>query len=216
MMLFFTLNLGFYFNFGFAGRRFVGGSLIGGVKETQEMLDFCGEHNISCMIERISIDYVNTALERLVKGDVKYHFVIDSAQSFKSEWQIWWVKGYSLIFIKDRIVNTWMCCMSLWQSNLFWLLLKNTIIYALVSVCLFVWWIIKIEDLLRNCKCSMCCSSFHFKTAIIVLYGRSHIVWDLSSRAFISFETIHWNVQSLKIGLIICSCYILFFYNHTC
>ena len=67
-----------------AGRRCVGGSLIGGVKETQEMLDFCGEHNISCMIERISIDYVNTALERLVKGDVKYRFVIDSAQSFKS------------------------------------------------------------------------------------------------------------------------------------
>ena len=88
MVLFFTLNLGFYFNFGFAGRRFVGGSLIGGVKETQEMLDFCGEHNISCMIERISIDYVNTELERSVKGDVKYRFVIDSAQSFKSEWQI--------------------------------------------------------------------------------------------------------------------------------
>lgn len=67
------------------GRRFVGGSLIGGVKETQEMLDFCGEHNISCMIEKISMDYVNTAMERLVKSDVKYRFVIDSAQSFKSE-----------------------------------------------------------------------------------------------------------------------------------
>nr|ABK25541.1 unknown [Picea sitchensis] len=49
------------------------------------MLDFCGEHNISCMIEKISMDYVNTAMERLVKGDVKYRFVIDSAQSFKSD-----------------------------------------------------------------------------------------------------------------------------------
>jgi len=66
------------------GRRFVGGSMIGGVRETQEMLDFCGEHNISCMIEKISMDYVNTAMKRLVQGDVKYRFVIDSAQSFKA------------------------------------------------------------------------------------------------------------------------------------
>jgi len=66
------------------GRRFVGGSMIGGVRETQEMLDFCGEHNISCMIEKISMEYVNTAMKRLVQGDVKYRFVIDSAQSFKA------------------------------------------------------------------------------------------------------------------------------------
>jgi len=68
----------------FAGRRFVGGSAIGGVKETQEMLDFCGKHGISCMIENIPIDYVNTAMERLGKGDVKYRFVIDMARSFSS------------------------------------------------------------------------------------------------------------------------------------
>lgn len=67
------------------GRRFVGGSLIGGVKETQEMLDFCGEHNICCMIEKIPMEYVNTAMERLVKGDVKYRFVIDAAPSLKCE-----------------------------------------------------------------------------------------------------------------------------------
>ena len=54
------------------------------MKETQEMLDFCGEHNISCMIENIPIDYVNTAMERLGKGDVKYRFVIDIAGSFSS------------------------------------------------------------------------------------------------------------------------------------
>lgn len=65
-----------------SGRRFVGGSAIGGVKETQEMLNFCAEHNISCMIENIAMDYVNTAMERLGKGDVKYRFVIDIAQSF--------------------------------------------------------------------------------------------------------------------------------------
>eukprot|EP01018_Ginkgo_biloba_P015602 Gb_09488 [translate_table: standard] len=65
------------------GRRFVGGSLIGGIKETQEMLDFCGEHNIYCMIEKISIDYINTALLRLEKADVKYRFVIDIVGSFK-------------------------------------------------------------------------------------------------------------------------------------
>nr|WEF42360.1 SAD1 [Pinus yunnanensis] len=65
-----------------SGRRFVGGSSIGGIKETQEMLDFCAEHNISCMIENIPIDYVNTAMERLVKGDVKYRFVINVAESF--------------------------------------------------------------------------------------------------------------------------------------
>jgi D-arabinose 1-dehydrogenase-like Zn-dependent alcohol dehydrogenase len=62
---------------GYAGRRFVGGSLIGGAAETQEMLDFCGKNNISCMIEKIPMSYVNTAMERLVKNDVKYRFVID-------------------------------------------------------------------------------------------------------------------------------------------
>jgi D-arabinose 1-dehydrogenase-like Zn-dependent alcohol dehydrogenase len=41
------------------------------------MLDFCGEHNITCMIERIPMDYVNTAMERLVKNDVKWRFCID-------------------------------------------------------------------------------------------------------------------------------------------
>ena len=67
-----------------SGRRFVGSSTIGGVKETQEMLEFCGKHGISCMIENIPIDYVNTAMERLGKGDVKYRFVIDMARSFSS------------------------------------------------------------------------------------------------------------------------------------
>ena len=61
----------------------VGGSLIGGVKETQEMLDFCGEHNITCEIEKIPIDYLNTAMKRLEKSDVKYRFVIDIADTLK-------------------------------------------------------------------------------------------------------------------------------------
>jgi uncharacterized zinc-type alcohol dehydrogenase-like protein len=58
-------------------RRTMAGSLIGGLPETQEMLDFCGEHNITCDIEIIDIKDVNTAHDRTVKGDVKYRFVID-------------------------------------------------------------------------------------------------------------------------------------------
>lgn len=58
-------------------RVLVGGSLIGGIKETQEMLDFCSEKNIACTIEKIPMSYVNTAMERMLKGDVKYRFVID-------------------------------------------------------------------------------------------------------------------------------------------
>ncbi len=61
------------------GRRQFGGSLIGGIRETQEMLDFCGEHNITCDIELIPIQKINEAYERLVKNDVKYRFVIDMA-----------------------------------------------------------------------------------------------------------------------------------------
>lgn len=51
----------------------VAGSLIGGIKETQEMLDFCGKHNITSTIEKIPIDYVNTALDRMLK--VIFHFI---------------------------------------------------------------------------------------------------------------------------------------------
>ncbi|HTP38828.1 MAG TPA: NAD(P)-dependent alcohol dehydrogenase [Steroidobacteraceae bacterium] len=58
-------------------RRHMAGSLIGGLPETQEMLDFCGKHHITCDIEKIRIDAVNQAYDRTVKGDVKYRFVID-------------------------------------------------------------------------------------------------------------------------------------------
>jgi alcohol dehydrogenase (NADP+) len=61
------------------GRRSFSGSLIGGIKETQEMLDFCGKHNITADIELIPIDDINRAYDRLVKSDVKYRFVIDMA-----------------------------------------------------------------------------------------------------------------------------------------
>ena len=61
------------------GRRNLSGSLIGGIKETQEMLDFCGKHNITCDIELISMDKVNEAYERVLKSDVRYRFVIDMA-----------------------------------------------------------------------------------------------------------------------------------------
>ncbi|WP_334124172.1 NAD(P)-dependent alcohol dehydrogenase [Empedobacter brevis] len=58
-------------------RRNLAGSLIGGIKETQEMLDFCGKHNIVSDIEMIDIQNINTAYERMMKSDVKYRFVID-------------------------------------------------------------------------------------------------------------------------------------------
>ena len=59
------------------------GSCIGGMKETQEMIDFAAKHNIKADIELIPMDDVNTALERLVKGDVKYRFVIDIGNTLK-------------------------------------------------------------------------------------------------------------------------------------
>ena len=61
------------------GRRKFTGSLIGGIRETQEMLDFCGQHGITSDIELIPIQKVNEAYERLLKSDVKYRFVIDMA-----------------------------------------------------------------------------------------------------------------------------------------
>jgi uncharacterized zinc-type alcohol dehydrogenase-like protein len=60
-------------------RRSFAGSMIGGIAETQEMLDFCGKHNIVSDIEMINIQQINEAYERLLKGDVKYRFVIDMA-----------------------------------------------------------------------------------------------------------------------------------------
>ena len=66
------------------GRRSLSGSPIGGIAETQEMLDFCGKHNITADVEVIPIQKVNEAYDRLLKADVKYRFSIDMA-SLKSE-----------------------------------------------------------------------------------------------------------------------------------
>jgi uncharacterized zinc-type alcohol dehydrogenase-like protein len=60
-------------------RRSLAGSIIGGIRETQEMLDFCAEHGIVSDIELIPIQQINQAYERLAKSDVKYRFVIDMA-----------------------------------------------------------------------------------------------------------------------------------------
>ncbi|KAK2967239.1 hypothetical protein RJ640_002066 [Escallonia rubra] len=65
------------------GRKTVAGSCIGGMKETQEMVDFAAKHNIKAD-EVIPMDYVNTAMERLAKGDVKYRFVIDVGSTLKT------------------------------------------------------------------------------------------------------------------------------------
>jgi len=59
----------------------VGGSMVGGIEETQEMLDFCGKNNIVSEIELIKFDYINTAMERMLNADVRFRFVIDVENS---------------------------------------------------------------------------------------------------------------------------------------
>ncbi len=61
------------------GRKSFSGSNIGGIRETQEVLDFCAEHHIIADIELINVNQINDAFERLEKGDVKYRFVVDMA-----------------------------------------------------------------------------------------------------------------------------------------
>jgi uncharacterized zinc-type alcohol dehydrogenase-like protein len=61
------------------GRRSIGGSMIGGIPELQEMLNFCGEHKIVSDVEVIKADYINEAYTRTIASDVKYRFVIDAA-----------------------------------------------------------------------------------------------------------------------------------------
>jgi uncharacterized zinc-type alcohol dehydrogenase-like protein len=60
-------------------RRSLAGSLIGGIKETQEMLDFCAEHNIVSEVEVVEASKINEAYERMLKNDVRYRFVIEAA-----------------------------------------------------------------------------------------------------------------------------------------
>lgn len=66
------------------GRRKLAGSLIGGIKETQEMLDFCARHDITCDVEVINMQDINEAYERMLKSDVKYRFVIDIDGSLRA------------------------------------------------------------------------------------------------------------------------------------
>ena len=66
-------------------RRSLAGSYIGGIAETQAMLDFCGRHNIVSDIELIPMEQVNEAYERLLKSDVKYRFVIDMASTIQND-----------------------------------------------------------------------------------------------------------------------------------
>ncbi|KAM7503888.1 hypothetical protein LguiB_002792 [Lonicera macranthoides] len=66
------------------GRKIVAGSTIGGMKETQDMIDFAAKHNIRADVEVIPMEYVNTAMERLAKADVRYRFVIDIGKTLKA------------------------------------------------------------------------------------------------------------------------------------
>jgi uncharacterized zinc-type alcohol dehydrogenase-like protein len=70
----YAINAGTMLN----GRRSIAGSMIGGIPELQEMLDFCGDHNIVSDVEIIEPSYINEAYERTVASDVKYRFVIDA------------------------------------------------------------------------------------------------------------------------------------------
>ena len=66
------------------GRRSIGGSFIGGMEETQEMLNFAAQKDVKCMIEVVPIEYINKAMERLDNNDVRYRFVLDIANSIES------------------------------------------------------------------------------------------------------------------------------------
>lgn len=63
------------------GRKTITGTFIGSMKETQEMLDFCKEKGVRSTIEVVKMDYINTAMDRLAKNDVRYRFVVDVAGS---------------------------------------------------------------------------------------------------------------------------------------
>ncbi|WMV53236.1 hypothetical protein MTR67_046621 [Solanum verrucosum] len=63
--------------------KIMGGSIIGGMEETQEMLDFAAKHNITPQVEVVSLDYVNIAMERLLKSNVKYRFMLDIGKTSK-------------------------------------------------------------------------------------------------------------------------------------
>jgi cinnamyl-alcohol dehydrogenase len=65
----------------FAGRKSITGSFIGSITETQEVLEFCVEKGLTSTIEIVKMDYVNQALERLERNDVRYRFVVDVAGS---------------------------------------------------------------------------------------------------------------------------------------
>lgn len=63
------------------GRKSITGSFIGSMKETEEVLHFCKEKGVTSQIEMVKMDYINTAMERLEKNDVRYRFVVDVAGS---------------------------------------------------------------------------------------------------------------------------------------
>ncbi|KAF5747194.1 cinnamyl alcohol dehydrogenase 6 isoform X1 [Tripterygium wilfordii] len=67
------------------GKRTVKGSIIGGIRETQEMMELCGKHNITCDVEVVKPEYINEALDRLARNDVRYRFVIDIAGESSSK-----------------------------------------------------------------------------------------------------------------------------------
>ncbi|KAG6605278.1 putative cinnamyl alcohol dehydrogenase 9, partial [Cucurbita argyrosperma subsp. sororia] len=87
------------------GRKMVGGSNFGGLKETQEMLDFCGKHNITAEIELIRMDDINTAIERLEKADVRYRSI---------------EKIHDVIMAFTAPINTQLDSLPVWMTSISW------------------------------------------------------------------------------------------------
>jgi tRNA (adenine22-N1)-methyltransferase len=92
-------------------RRAIAGSMIGGIAETQEMLDFCAEHGIVADIEMIRADQINESYERMLKGDVKYRFVIDSAVDAGGHISVRLADGLAAIESDDAITAITICGM---------------------------------------------------------------------------------------------------------
>ncbi|KAI7994194.1 putative mannitol dehydrogenase [Camellia lanceoleosa] len=110
-------------------RKIVAGSGIGGIKETQAMIDFASKQNITSDIEVIPMNYVNTAMERLVKADVRYRFVIDIGNTLKAAYNLLalWFLNLSFLF---------KVCLLLLDKNIhgFYSLVVLNLIYLVLSL----------------------------------------------------------------------------------
>ena len=122
-----------------AGRKLVGASNIGGMKETQEMLDFCGKHNITADIELIKMDQIDNALERLAKSDVRYRFVIDVANSLPKIWdQSIWLSAYPKMTKWSLVWWQTILNIEIWEIRIWYLMSSLQLMHLIFSLALRV------------------------------------------------------------------------------